>query len=145
MLARAQRDGELITDLAAKRAVLGEVQMVGVCRPAPTNQARLLATNLTCCLSRKRRGSGWVSRLLSVPLASAALCGPQRPLREPWGDFSGAEGVGGDDWPSSSVAGLARNASSTCLASTSVRLFLAPRIRCAQTAASSDANLVCVP
>ena len=30
-----------------------------------------LATNLTCSLSRKRRGSGWVSRLLSMPSAAA--------------------------------------------------------------------------
>ena len=39
MMASAQRHGELIADLAAERAVLGEAQMVGVCRPASTNQA----------------------------------------------------------------------------------------------------------
>ena len=55
------------------------------------------------------------------------------------GDLWGAERVGGDVWPlpSSSVASLAWKPSWTCLASTSVRLFLARRIRCAQTAASS--------
>ena len=35
-----------------------------------------LATNLTCSLSRKRRGSGWVSRLLSMPSAAAVPAGP---------------------------------------------------------------------
>jgi hypothetical protein len=34
MVAPAQRHGELITDLAAQRAVLREAQVVGVCRPA---------------------------------------------------------------------------------------------------------------
>ena len=42
----------------------------------------------------------------------------------------------------SSVAILVRNASSTCRASAAVRLFLAPRIRWAQFAASS-AEVIC--
>ena len=123
--------------------MLGEAQMVGVCRPAPTNQARLLGHELTCSLSRKRRGSGWVSRLLSMPLASAALAALRGRCASPEGDFWGAEGVGGDDWPlmPSTAANFARNASSTCLASTSVRLFLAARIRCAQVAASSGEEI----
>ena len=37
-----------------------------------------------------------------------------------------------------SVASLARNACSICRASAAVNVFLAPMIRCAQTAASSD-------
>jgi hypothetical protein len=39
MMAPAQRHYELVTDLAAERAALGEAQVVGVCRPAATNQA----------------------------------------------------------------------------------------------------------
>ena len=66
MMDPAQRHGELITDLAAQRAVLGEAQMAGVGGRRPQIRQACLATNLTCSLSRKRRGSGWVSRLLSM-------------------------------------------------------------------------------
>ena len=53
MMAPAQRHGELITDLAAERAVLGEAQMMGVCRPAPTNQASLFGHELDVLLVAK--------------------------------------------------------------------------------------------
>ena len=53
MMAPAQRHGELITDLAAQRAVLREAQVVGVCRPAPTNQARLFGHELDVLLVAK--------------------------------------------------------------------------------------------
>ena len=53
MMAPAQRHGELITDLAAQRAVLREAQVVGVCRPAPTNQARLFGYELHVLLVTK--------------------------------------------------------------------------------------------
>ena len=46
MMTPAQRHGELITDFAAERAVLGKAQMMGVCRPAATNQARLFGHEL---------------------------------------------------------------------------------------------------
>jgi hypothetical protein len=37
---------EFVTDLAPERAVLGEAEMVGVCRPTSTNQARLFGHEL---------------------------------------------------------------------------------------------------
>ena len=42
MMAAAERHGELIADLAAKRSMLGEAQMMGIGRPAATNQTGLL-------------------------------------------------------------------------------------------------------
>jgi hypothetical protein len=42
MMAAAERDRELIADLAAKRSMLGEAQMMGIGRPAATNQTGLL-------------------------------------------------------------------------------------------------------
>ena len=41
VMAAAQRHGELIADFAAQCAVLREARLVGVCRPAPANQAGL--------------------------------------------------------------------------------------------------------
>ena len=42
MVATAQRDGELIADLAAERSTLRETQMMGVGWTSTTNQTRLL-------------------------------------------------------------------------------------------------------
>jgi hypothetical protein len=42
MVPAAERDGELVADLAAERSGLGKSQMVGVRRPSAANQARLL-------------------------------------------------------------------------------------------------------
>jgi hypothetical protein len=99
-----------------------------------------LATNLMCSLSRKRRGSGCVSRLLSMPFGGAGPPDPRGRRTLPDGDISGGKGTGDAGWPvtTSSAASFAWNASSTCRASTSDMLFLAPRVRCAHTAASSD-------
>ena len=41
VMAAAQRHDELIADLAAKRAVLHETQMMRICWPAPTNETGL--------------------------------------------------------------------------------------------------------
>ena len=53
MVAAAQRDGELIADLAAERAVLREAQMVGVRRSAAANQAGLFGHELDVLLVTK--------------------------------------------------------------------------------------------
>ena len=42
MMAAAERDRELIADLAAQRPMLGEAQMMGIGRPAAANQTGLL-------------------------------------------------------------------------------------------------------
>ena len=80
MMARAQRDGELITDLAAKRAVLGEAQVVGVCRPAPTNQARLFGNELDVLLVTKAAWLRMGQPALVNTVGIRCPCGPQRPL-----------------------------------------------------------------
>ena len=83
MMAPAQRHGELIADLAAKRAVLGEAQMMGVCRAAPTNQARLFGHELDVLPVAK---AAWL-RMGQPALVNAVgiRCPrrPQGPLREP--------------------------------------------------------------
>ncbi len=54
-----------------------------------------LATNLMCSLSRTRRGSGWLSWLLSTPLTSAVPAVLRACRASPESDFRGAEGEGG--------------------------------------------------
>ena len=71
MMSPAQRHGELIADLAAERAVLCEAKMMGIRRAAGRKSGTAAwPRTLTCSLSRKRRGSGRASRLLSMPLES---------------------------------------------------------------------------
>jgi hypothetical protein len=104
MMAPAQRHGELITNLAAQRAVLGEAQMVGVGRPAPTNQASLFTHELDMLLVTK---AAWLRMgLLSMPSAAAAPARLRGCCASLEGDLRGTERVGGDGWPlpSSSVA-----------------------------------------
>jgi hypothetical protein len=58
MMAAAERDRELIADLAAGRSVLGEAQMMGSDGLRPQIRQGRLATNLTSSRRRARRGSG---------------------------------------------------------------------------------------
>ena len=79
MMAPAQRHGELVTDLAAERAVLGEAQMVGVGRPAPTNQASLFSHELDMLLVTK---AAWL-RMGKPTLVNGCPGGPHGLLCEP--------------------------------------------------------------
>jgi hypothetical protein len=81
MMSPAQRHYELVTDLAAERAVLGEAQVVSVCRPAPTNQARLFGYELDVLLVTK---AAWL-RMAQLALVNAIAGGPQGLTREPRG------------------------------------------------------------
>ena len=60
--AAAERDRELIADLAAERSVLGEAQMVDLtgCGRKSDRPA------WTCSRLPARRGSGWANSLLSM-------------------------------------------------------------------------------
>ena len=42
MVSAAERNGELIADLAAERSALRKPEMMGICRPPAANQARML-------------------------------------------------------------------------------------------------------
>ena len=72
MVSAAERDGELIADLAAECPALGEAQMVGIRRDAAADQARVL---------------GHLSDVLPVP-NPAGLRQGQRPLVDPCGPGS---------------------------------------------------------
>ena len=144
MMASAQRHGELIAHLAAERAMLREAQMMGVCRPAAANQARLFGHEPDVLLVTKaaRLGMGQLALVDAVgngclrraPLAAA------RATRAMSGAADRRATMAGSPTSAalSSAVSLAWNASSTCRASAAVKLFLAPRIRWAQMAASSD-------
>jgi hypothetical protein len=54
----AQRHGELVTHFSAKRAMLREPQVMGVCGPAATNQARLFGHGLDVLLVANATGLG---------------------------------------------------------------------------------------
>ena len=58
MVSSAQRDCELIADLAAESPGLGEAEMMRVRRVRPQIRHGCLATWRTCSRSRARRGSG---------------------------------------------------------------------------------------
>ena len=83
MMAAAQRYGELVTDLAAERAVLGEAQMVGVGRPAPTNQASLFSHELDVLLVTKAAWLRMGQPALINAIGSGRPGGPQGLLCEP--------------------------------------------------------------
>ena len=111
-------------------------------RACGRRSGRLFGHELTWVLSRKRRGSGWTNWLLSMPLATDV---PRRVLRDRRStdedgrsaDKTGDKGASLMSAALPSDASLARNASSTCWASAAIRLFFAPKIRCAQLVASS--------
>jgi hypothetical protein len=46
MMAAAQRDGELIADLAGERPALGKAQVMGIARLTAADQARLLGDEI---------------------------------------------------------------------------------------------------
>jgi hypothetical protein len=83
MVAAAQRHGELIADLAAQCAVLRKAQMVGVCRPAPTNQARLFGHELDVLLVTKAAWLRMGQPALINAIGSGCPGGPQGLLGEP--------------------------------------------------------------
>ena len=127
--------------------MLREAKMMGVCGPATADQTRLCGHEPDVLLVTKERGSGWASRLLSIPSAMAGAGSPGcRSSDEDDGWSTDTTSDTGCSLMSaalipaalSSAASLARKASSTCHASAAVKLFLAPRIRWAQMAASSD-------
>ena len=83
MMAPAQRYGELITDLAPERAVLREAQMMGVCRTAATNQARLFGHKVDVLLVTKAAGLRMGKLALVNAIASGCPGGPRRLPRKP--------------------------------------------------------------
>jgi hypothetical protein len=60
MMAAAERDGELIADLARERAALGKAQMVGIAGPPAANEARLLGdvSDMVAVAQPARLGKG---------------------------------------------------------------------------------------
>ena len=97
MMAPAQRHGELIADFAAERAVLREAQMVGVCRPAPANQARLFGHEPDVLLVTKAARLGMGQPALVDAIGSGCLGGPYwlppRDADDGWGaDRTGDNG-----------------------------------------------------
>jgi len=66
MTAAAERDGELIADLAAECRWLHESEMVASAGRRPQIRQAYLATDLTCPRSRMRRAAGNVSKLLLI-------------------------------------------------------------------------------
>src|SRR2546430_7697659 len=87
MMPATERDCELIADLAAKRAGLGESEVVGV--------RRLAAAHETCLL-------GDIVQML--PVAIATRGGDREDalvdtLRVIWGDGFGADSVFRSSWP----------------------------------------------
>ena len=141
VVATAQRDDEFVAYLAPERTILGEAQMMGIRRPASANQTGLLGYKSDVLLVAKaaRLGMGQSALIDAVDYGCFdGLYGCRSSDEEGWsGDITGDDCTSATSAALSSVAILARNASSTCRASAAVRLFLAPRIRCAQLAASS--------
>ena len=144
VVAPAQRHGELIAHFSPERAVLREPQMMGIGGPAAANQARLFGDELDVVLCHEsgaaRDATNW---LLSMPLATDVLpagSGDRRSTDEDgWSaDKTGDNGASPMSAAVPNDASLAWNASSTCRASAAIKLFFAPRIRCAQVVASSD-------
>ena len=78
MMAPAQRHGELIADLAAERAVLREAQMMSICRPAPTNQARLFGHEFDVLLVTKAARLRMGQPTLVDAIGSGCPGGPHR-------------------------------------------------------------------
>jgi hypothetical protein len=62
---------------------LGETQMVSVCKPAPTNQARLLGHEPDVLLVTKAAGLRMGKPALVSAIGSGCPGGPQRLLYEP--------------------------------------------------------------
>ena len=82
MMPPAQRHGELVTCLAAQRAVLREAQMVGIWRPAPTNQARLFGHELDVLLVTKAARLRMGELALVNAIGGGCPGGPYRLPRE---------------------------------------------------------------
>jgi hypothetical protein len=133
MMAAAQRHDELIADLAAERAVLREAQMMGIRGPAAANQARLFGHELDVFLVTKAARLGMGQSALSMPSAIAVRSDPMdRRSSDEDGrsaDVSGDNGTSPMSAVLPSLASLSWNASSTCRASSVVKLFLVLRTR----------------
>ena len=125
MMAPAQRHGELIADLAAERAALREAQIWASAGVRPQIRPGCLATNLTCSLSRSRRGSGWANRLLSMLSAMAVASDPTDHRSSDEDDSWGADSTGDNGW------------SLTSPVASSVASFAMPRVGCSQTKATN--------
>jgi hypothetical protein len=142
MMAAAERNGEFVADLATERAVLCEAKMVSVNRLASADQARLFRDEFEVPLvpepSRLRQGEeAPVDSLGSEAIAwlLGARPGWRRRLVEFVGDNNEASIMSASPFPR--FASFDWNPSSTRRASAVVKLFLAPRIRCAQVVAAS--------
>ena len=134
MMAAAQRHDELIADLAAEGAALREAQMMGICRPAAANQARLFGHELDVFLVAKAARLGMGQSALVDAVGNSCLVGPRdRRSTDEDGRSANVSGDNGTSPMSAALPSLARlswNASSTCRASSVVKLFLALRTRC---------------
>ena len=143
MMAATERNGELVTDLAAQRAALGEAQMVSVTGVRPQTRQGCWATYLTCSRSRTRRGSGRARTFLSTPATRRRLASTRGRVASRGRDRSGFVGLlvssafGASATGISRAANLAWNAASTRSASSAVNWFFSARQRYAQSAASS--------
>ena len=82
VMAAAQRHGELVAHLAAQSTVLREAQMVGVCRPAPANQARLFSHELDVLLVTKAAWLRTGELALVDAINGGCFGGPYGPPRE---------------------------------------------------------------
>ena len=131
MMPSAQRHGELVAGLAAERAMLREAKMMGICRPAPANQARLFGHEPDVLLVTKAPRLG-----VGQPALVDAI-GNGRPGRPNWsplerrGRWRGADMTVDNGWSltsaaPSSVASLAWK-----------RIFDLPRVGCGQTILSA--------
>ena len=144
VVAAAQRDGELITHFSPERAVLREPQMMGIGWTAAANQARLFGHELDVVLCHESGAAR------DAP-AGSCRCPWQRMLpRRVLGTAAQLTKAAGARMKLAITvrrrcqrryritASVAWNASSTCRASAAIKVFFAPRIRCAQAVASSD-------
>ena len=68
VMTAAERHGELVAELAAKRPALGEAQVMGVGRFAAADQTGLLRYKAHMVAIADARGSGWVRADLSMGL-----------------------------------------------------------------------------
>ena len=147
VVAAAQRDGELIADLAAKRPRCANAQVMGIAGLAAANQARLFGHEPTWSLSRTRRGSGNASALLSMPLTGSVACavtadvaGPCCPAVSPSLPTERHEERRHPQCPFERRQLWYGTPSSTRAASAAVKLFFAAMTRCAQRAAASRSH-----
>jgi hypothetical protein len=86
MVSAAERDRELVADLAAERTALGEAKVMGVAGCAAANQAGLLRDvfDMLAVTYAARLGESQNALVDAVLLAPLGICAPSRNGRCPF-------------------------------------------------------------